>query len=74
VKLTNHFQLVPRSGKRIYIYSPISPHGVVLNELNTGTTLQFNRQKVGINLKNAVFWDVTPLPTIRRNLAPPSSG
>jgi hypothetical protein len=42
-ELILHLQLVPRSRKcgSIYIHSPIRLHGVVLNYLNTGTTLLF---------------------------------
>jgi hypothetical protein len=42
VKLTTHFQLVPRSRKYGSIHPlPIRIHGVVLNSLSTGTTFPF---------------------------------
>jgi hypothetical protein len=40
VKVTTHFHLVPRSKMvELYLHSPIHLHGVVLNQLSTGTTL-----------------------------------
>jgi hypothetical protein len=42
VKLTTHLQLMPRSRKCGSIHPlPISLHGVVLNQLSSGTTLLF---------------------------------
>jgi hypothetical protein len=42
VNLTTHLQLVPRSRKYLSIHhSPILLHGVVLNNLSTGTILPY---------------------------------
>jgi hypothetical protein len=53
VKMTTHLQLVPRSRKRGSIH-PFRQrlHGVVLNCLNTGTTLPFIflMRQIGISL------------------------
>jgi hypothetical protein len=48
VKLTTHFQLVPRSRYcgYIYIHSPIRLQGIVLNYLSTGTTLPYHVQSI----------------------------
>jgi hypothetical protein len=42
MKLTTHLHLVPRSRKvKLNLHSPICLHGIVLNEISTGTTLPF---------------------------------
>jgi hypothetical protein len=39
VKLTTHLHVVPRSRMmKLYLHSHICLHGIVLNELSTGTT------------------------------------
>jgi hypothetical protein len=59
MELTTHPQLVPRPRKYICL------HGVVLNELRTGTTFtSFSKEaiagcQVPVNMKIVVFWDLT---------------
>jgi hypothetical protein len=51
VKLITHLYIVPRSRMvELYLHSPLCLHGVVFNELGTGTNLLLPGSDVGMDI------------------------